>query len=389
MDSADPAFSQQECNEYLQSKNVSSLFVQIVQSMLIEKPDDPILFTYEYLQSKFPDICKPPAPAAASSPPAAETSSAPEANAAAAEDSDDDDDDYDDNFELKEYKGSKAAVVATVEKVADDWKPPVFDKTDVQAEMLRQRVKGILFMKHLGDKDVDTLVKAFELKKFAVEDVLMKQGDEGDCFYVLEEGITDVLIDNVGKVAEKDGKGENNFVGELALLYNAPRSATIVAQTAVTAWALDRTTFKTIMMESSKGETESKLAFLAKVQLLDPLSEQEKLQLSDSLKSKSYAEGDIIIKEGDTGDEMYIIEEGTVICTKNTDGVEVNCSPELGPGNFFGELALLNDQARQATVKALSKLSVLSIDRATFKRVLGPLQDILKEAQKQYESGAN
>lgn len=363
--------------------------MQIVQSMLIEKPDDPILFTYEYLQSKFPDICKPPAPAAASSPPAAETSSAPEANAAAAEDSDDDDDDYDDNFELKEYKGSKAAVVATVEKVADDWKPPVFDKTDVQAEMLRQRVKGILFMKHLGDKDVDTLVKAFELKKFAVEDVLMKQGDEGDCFYVLEEGITDVVIDNVGKVAEKDGKGENNFVGELALLYNAPRSATIVAQTAVTAWALDRTTFKTIMMESSKGETESKLAFLAKVQLLDPLSEQEKLQLSDSLKSKSYAEGDIIIKEGDTGDEMYIIEEGTVICTKNTDGVEVNCSPELGPGNFFGELALLNDQARQATVKALSKLSVLSIDRATFKRVLGPLQDILKEAQKQYESGAN
>ena len=380
---ADAAFPQADCNAYLQSKNVSSLFVQIVQAMLIEKPEDPILFTYSYLQSKYPDICKAPAAAAADAPaPAAEE--APTAAAEEGSDSEDDDDDYDDNFVIKEYKGSKAAVVATVEKVADDWKPPVFPKSDDQAAMLVKRVKGIFFMKHLGEKDVDTLVKAFELKTYEVGDVLMKQGDEGDCFYVLEEGITDVVIDNVGKVAEKDGKGDANFVGELALLYNAPRSATIVAQTKVTSWALDRTTFKTIMMESSKGETESKLGFLSKVSLLDPLSEQEKLQLSEALTTAEYAEGDLIITEGTEGNDMFIIEEGTVICTKNQGGVEVNVSPELKAGSFFGELALLNDAPRAANVKALTKLSVLKIDRPTFKRVLGPLQDILKEAQKNY-----
>jgi cAMP-dependent protein kinase regulator len=276
-------------------------------------------------------------------------------------------------------------------KVSEDWKSPVFEKTSEQAAMLTKRVQDIFFMQTLGPKDVETVVKAFELKKFQVGDILMKQGEEGDSFYVLEEGITDVMIDGIGeseaskKVAEKNGNGEQNFVGELALLYNAPRSATIVAQTAVTSWALDRTTFKTIITESAKGQTEAKIGFLAKVPLLDPLSEGEKLQLADALKSKRYEKGALVIKEGTLkGDEMFIIEEGTVVCTKNQGGMEVNVSPELGSGKFFGELALLNDQPRAASVKALSAVSALAIDRATFKRVLGPLQDILKEAQKNY-----
>jgi cAMP-dependent protein kinase regulator len=57
----DPTLSQAELNAYLQEKNVNTLFVQIVQAMLIEKPDDPVLFTYRYLQSKYPDICEAPA----------------------------------------------------------------------------------------------------------------------------------------------------------------------------------------------------------------------------------------------------------------------------------------------------------------------------------------
>jgi cAMP-dependent protein kinase regulator len=56
----DPTQSQAELTAYLQEKNVNSLFVQIVQAMLIEKPDDPVLYTYQYLQSKYPDICKAP-----------------------------------------------------------------------------------------------------------------------------------------------------------------------------------------------------------------------------------------------------------------------------------------------------------------------------------------
>jgi cAMP-dependent protein kinase regulator len=119
------------------------------------------------------------------------------------------------DFFLKPRKaGRSQSVMAATIKVADDWKPPIFPKSDEQAAMLETRVKGIFFMQGLEVKEIDTLVKAFEQKKYGVGDVLMKQGEEGECFYVLEEGITDVLIDNVGKVAEKNGATEANFVGE-------------------------------------------------------------------------------------------------------------------------------------------------------------------------------
>ena len=279
-------------------------------------------------------------------------------------------------------KGRKTSVMAGVVKVEADWKPPVFEKTEAQSKMLEARVKGIFFMKHLGQKDIDTLVAAFELKPYKVDDILMTQGAEGDCFFVLESGKTDVIVDIEGTpttVAEKDGEGENNFVGELALLYNAPRSATIKATTEVTSWSLDRTTFKTIMQESATSANDKHRAFLDKVPILNSLSDMEKMQLADALKVKVYKSGDLIIKEGDDGDDFFIVEEGEVVCTKNKGGAEVEVSPQLGAGNFFGELALLNDDKRQASVKATTpEVECLTIDRKTFKRMLGPLEEILK-----------
>mmetsp|Transcript_3362 Transcript_3362/g.7012 ORF Transcript_3362/g.7012 Transcript_3362/m.7012 type:complete len:332 (-) Transcript_3362:148-1143(-) len=278
--------------------------------------------------------------------------------------------------------GRKCSVMAGVVKVEEGWTPPVFDKSEENKAMLDARVKGIFFMAHLTQVDVDTLVGAFENKVYAVGDILMTQGEEGDCFYVIESGKTDVIVDIEGsptKVAEKDGEGENNFVGELALLYNAPRSATIKATTEVTSWSLDRTTFKTIMQESATAANDKHRAFLDKVPILNSLSDMEKMQLADALKVKVYKAGDLIIKEGDDGDDFFIVEEGEVVCTKNKGGVEVEVSPQLGAGNFFGELALLNDDKRQASVKATTpEVECLTIDRKTFKRMLGPLEEILK-----------
>lgn len=200
--------------------------------------------------------------------------------------------------------------------------------------------------------------------------------------HLAQSGKTDVIVDiegNPTKVAEKDGEGENNFVGELALLYNAPRSATIKATTEVTSWSLDRTTFKTIMQESATSANDKHRAFLDKVPILNSLSDMEKMQLADALKVKVYKAGDLIIKEGDDGDDFFIVEEGEVVCTKNKAGTEVEVSPQLGAGNFFGELALLNDDKRQASVKATTaEVECLTIDRKTFKRMLGPLEEILK-----------
>lgn len=385
---AEASLSQDQLNQYLTEKAINPFFVQIVEAMLIEQPDNIVKFTFEYLLAKYPDDCAVPTSAAAAAAPAPAEAATDEAKEEDAEYSDTDEE-GDDAGEMEEFvpvvrknvrKGSIMSASVTVDA---NWKAPVFPKSADQSSMLLGRVKGIFFLQKLSAKDMDTLVGAFQLKEYSVGDVLMKQGDEGDCFFVLEEGKTDVLVNDT-KVAEKDGQGENNFVGELALLYNAPRSATIVASTPVTAWALDRTTFKTIMQDSATKQSNTYQGFLEKVPLLKNLSSKEKQQLADCLKTKTYQADDVIIREGDEGDDFYIVEEGEVICTKTRGGDELIVSDKMGTGQFFGELALMNNDKRAASVKALTQVTCLTVDRPTFKRVLGPLTDILKQQQQVY-----
>lgn len=70
---------------------------------------------------------------------------------------------------------------------------------------------------------------------------------------------------------------------------------------------------------------------------------------------------------------------GTCECTQNISGSEVSVCPTLGAGAFFGELALLKDAPRAASVTAASALATLRIDRPTFKRMIGDLAAIKKD----------
>ena len=86
------------------------------------------------------------------------------------------------------------------------------------------------------------------------------------------------------------------------------------------------------------------------------------------------------------GNDFFIVEEGEVICTKRDGaGGEMEVSDPLGPGSYFGELALLTDDLRKATVRALSPVRVLAVDRATFNRILGSLRESLKTNMEMYE----
>mgnify|MGYP000132380787 FL=1 len=94
--------------------------------------------------------------------------------------------------------------------------------------------------------------------------------------------------------------------------------------------------------------------------------------------------GEKIIKEGDEGYEFFIVSSGEVICTKQLSNKETEVSDPLGPGDYFGELSLINNEVRQATVTARTETKCLCIDRKTFKRLLGPLETMLKEHSELY-----
>lgn len=170
----------------------------------------------------------------------------------------------------------------------------------------------------------------------------------------------------------------------LALLYNTPRAPSVIANEDSTLYALDRGCFNAIVKDASIKRRERFENFVAKVELLQDLDNYEKNNFCDVLESETFEDGQIVVKEGERGTKFYFIEEGEAEALKEKGGkqeVVYRCKAN----DYFGELALLRDEPRAATVKAVGKLKVCSIERDAFKRLLGPLEDLLKRNTARYE----
>ena len=104
--------------------------------------------------------------------------------------------------------------------------------------------------------------------------------------------------------------------GELALLYNAPRAATIVAKVDSICWKLDRDTFNHIVKDAAARKREKYENFLASVKILTSMDPYERSKIADALREERYKKGETVIREGDIGDKFYLISEGESIATK-------------------------------------------------------------------------
>ena len=117
--------------------------------------------------------------------------------------------------------------------------------------------------------------------------------------------------------------------------------------------------------------------FLKKVPILQSLADAERFGVADALEQQQYKDGDVIIKEGDAGNTFYIIEKGSVKCVQQpSTGSEPVELCVLKVGDYFGEIALMTNRPRAASVVAMGNVNVLCIRRKTFMRVLGPITEI-------------
>ena len=108
--------------------------------------------------------------------------------------------------------------------------------------------------------------------------------------------------------------------GELALLYNAPRAATIQAKTDYQILKLDRDTFNHIVKDAAQKKREKYENFLASVDILKSIEPYERTQIGDALEEKHYKAGEYVINEGDVGQTFFLISEGTAVAEKNLGG---------------------------------------------------------------------
>jgi cAMP-dependent protein kinase regulator len=172
------------------------------------------------------------------------------------------------------------------------------------------------------------------------------------------------------------------------LLYNAPRAATIVADSESHLWVLDRETFNHIVKDSSRVRREKYETFLTKVKVLETMDGYERSVLSDAFVEEHFKAGDVVIKEGEEGNKFYLVESGELVATKgpNEESKEVM---HYKAGDYFGERALIRNEPRAANVIAKTDCTLVSVDRHSFKRLMGPLDALLRRNMEVYETFKN
>jgi cAMP-dependent protein kinase regulator len=116
------------------------------------------------------------------------------------------------------------------------------------------------------------------------------------------------------------------------------------------------------------------------------MDEYERSKLCDGLQELKVKAGDVVIKQNDPGDRFFMISEGILKASiVEKQGAAPKEVYDLKSGDYFGELALINNAPRKATVTANTDCQLLFVDTEAFKRLMGPLEEILKRNAARYE----
>jgi len=252
---------------------------------------------------------------------------------------------------------------------------------------LQKSVAGNVLFTHLEADELTDILDAMFLVSKAPGDVIIQQGDDGDNFYIIDSGTVEVWIAKDGGEPEKFSElSDGMSFGELALIYGTPRAATVKAKADCKLWAIDRDTYRRILMGSTIRKRKKYENFLEQVPLLKDLDKWERLSVADALEPCDYKDGEVIIKQGETGDDFYIIVEGKVVVSQTNEHGESGVLAELHSAQYFGEIALLTNEARAATVTAAGgPVKCVKLDRERFERVLGPCETILRRDMSNYK----
>ncbi|XP_055354466.1 cAMP-dependent protein kinase type II-alpha regulatory subunit-like isoform X2 [Paramacrobiotus metropolitanus] len=262
----------------------------------------------------------------------------------------------------------------------------VFPKSEEQLHRVKEAVKEVLLFRSLDEDHLKKVIDALEeVKVEAGEEVIKIDDEKAEHFYVIEEGEFDCFAKVNGELTKVTEYVNRGSFGELALMYNQPRAATVRARTAGKLWALDRETFKRIIVRGAYEKRKLYMSLMEKVDFLADLHDYEKQNVCDALVPRKYNLGEVVMKQGDQGDGMYFVESGEVVCTRNEDGNDQEVG-RAGPGQYVGELALIAGQPRAATVTAAADGTKLAfLDSKAFERLMGPCVDILRKNVERYK----
>ena len=316
-----------------------------------------------------------------------------------------------------------------IRNFADDLalsRPEAVPKGDGVRDLIWNVCKENLLFSDLDDSCRDRLTDPFAPIECGAGEVVVRQGENGEHFYVVESGHLRVFVkgeeeEEESKAPEASSKepwdlamyeshdalgkyvlsvGACGGFGELALMYDTPRAATVIACGDCKLWAIKRSDCKSVLQSIQRAEMKGRVRFLRRVRigaatgsdeplgLGEFLTDQELARLASVLESEVVGEGEIIIRQGEPGNHFYIVEEGRVDVHRNEPSsgrrssviLKENKLKHIETGGYFGERALINEEPRAASVVAAARSRLLTLSREDFVKHLGALADLVAAA---------
>lgn len=257
---------------------------------------------------------------------------------------------------------------------------PRFTKDAEVSEILQRALNEHVLFNALKREQIDEIVQTMEVQEFGAGECIFHQGDEGDALFVVVSGTCDcyreVDLDFRTLVVSRPA---GTIFGEMAIAWNQPRALSVYAAMDSSVARLDRLIYKHLVVHAQIANREQRTACLRKSTILETLEDEQICQLADSLRISTYEPGEAIIQQGEEGTEFFIVQSGECVAkVKTVDETQEHLRYKAG--DLFGEVALLKNSTRQATVEAVTRVETMSIDRRSFERLLGPLR-LLQEKQ--------
>eukprot|EP00466_Bigelowiella_natans_P013803 jgi/Bigna1/144716/aug1.90_g19424 len=248
-----------------------------------------------------------------------------------------------------------------------------------------EMLKKVSFLSNLDIQDLEVLRRGLHCSTYQAEQIVFYEGDIGERFYMILKG--SVVIQrkdfSTGKELEVAKMDEGNYFGEVALIMDIGRTASVVVKEPSLILSINKKTFRSFLeMAGLDLMTVMRARIIEafkkfKIPFFQAIPDEKFPFVAEKCRIEKYDKNETIFEEGDIGNEFYIISYGQVAISK-----EGRVLTRLDSGKYFGEAALVSEESkRTATCITCMETVLLTMSREDFKKVFDHNPEALADVE--------
>ena len=233
--------------------------------------------------------------------------------------------------------------------------------SETDKKKIEKSLQNHFLFKNKSQNIISNIIDSLQMQKLQPNTTLFKKGEKGNYFYIIKEGNLELIAEYGKKILN-----QNETFGELALIANKERTATVKSLNYCILYLINGKKFREIVSKINEDELLERLNFLKAISIFNILNNIYLNSIALGMLKCEFEKGQMILYEGDIGQSIYIIKYGIVKCFKGEKEVRF-----LGPRDFFGESAVLFNTTRSLSVTVVENSICYQISESLLIDIIG------------------